>query len=311
MAGQSSELPIFIALTAGAVMLMVLGVVTLWSTWRNPARRRVAGLSGDSTAEGGQRRTDGLVAALGPFGRLLLPGAGKEKTRIDRLLYLAGYRSASAATTFFGIKGALAIALPLIWLGTARYLPTLSSNMTYLIAGLVLFAGMVGPNRWLESKVENRQRLLRNGFPDALDLLVICVESGLGLAASIERAGEELRFSHPELAHELSMVNAEIRAGVERETALRNLAERTGMPDIKGLVNLLIQTLRFGTSVADALRIFSEEFRDRRTQLAEEKAAKMGTKLIFPLVLCEFPAFFIISVGPAILGVIEAFSRQG
>jgi tight adherence protein C len=134
------------------------------------------------------------------------------------------------------------------------------------------------------------------------------VESGLGLGPAIQRVAEEINVSHPELSMDLAMVNAEMRAGMQREEALRNLADRTGLPDIRGLVGLLVQSMRFGTSVADALRIYSEEFRDKRMQAAEEQAAKIGTRMIFPLVLCMFPVFFIVAVGPAALRIIDAFS---
>lgn len=167
---------------------------------------------------------------------------------------------------------------------------------------------MLLPNYVLHKLVTKRARALMHGFPDALDLLVVCVESGLGLAAAIQRVADELGVSHPELAEELSLVNAEIRVGVPREQALVNLSDRTGLEDIHGLVSLLVQTMRFGTGVADSLRVYSEEFRDKRTQKAEEKAAKMATKLIFPLVLCMFPLFFIVAVGPAVLRIIDAFS---
>ena len=139
-------------------------------------------------------------------------------------------------------------------------------------------------------------------------MLVVCVEAGLGMSQAIQRVADELTVSHPELATELALVNAEIRAGVDRVVALKNLADRTGLDDIKGLVSLLVQTLRFGTSVAESLRVYSEEFRDRRMQRAEEEAAKMGTKLIFPLVLFMFPGFFVIAVGPAVVGLISVFS---
>jgi len=150
---------------------------------------------------------------------------------------------------------------------------------------------------------------LRTAFPDALDLLVVCVESGLGLAPALQRVADELMVSHPELGTELASVNAEMRAGVERTQALKNLSARTGLEDIRGLVALLVQTMRFGTSVADALRVYSEEFRDKRMQAAEEQAAKIGTKLIFPLVFCLFPSFFLVAIGPAVLRLIEVFKQ--
>jgi tight adherence protein C len=180
--------------------------------------------------------------------------------------------------------------------------------------GTVLFAlafaafiGISVPNIVLEKIKESRLKKLRNGFPDALDLLVVCVEAGLGLGAAIDRVARDLDVSHTELAEELRLVNVEMRAGVERTAALRNLAERSGLADIRGLVGLLVQTMRFGTSIADALRAYSEEFRDKRMQRAEEQAATIGTKLIFPLVACLFPAFFIVAVGPAALRMISVF----
>jgi tight adherence protein C len=160
---------------------------------------------------------------------------------------------------------------------------------------------------WLDAKVKTRHKLLRNGFPDALDLLTVCVESGLGLSQALQRVSDELDVSHPELAGEIAQVTAQMRAGVEREAALRGLATRTGLDDVRGLVSLLVQTLRFGTGIADALRVYSEEFRDKRMQRAEEAAAKIGTKLIFPLVLCLFPSFFVVAIGPAVIKLIEAF----
>jgi tight adherence protein C len=139
--------------------------------------------------------------------------------------------------------------------------------------------------------------------------LVVCVESGLGLAPALQRVADELSVSHPELGTELTLVNAEIRAGVERTQALKNLADRTGLEDIRGLTALLVQTMRFGTSVGDALRVYAEEFRDKRMQAAEEQAAKIGTKMIFPLVLCLFPSFFLVAVGPAVLRLIAVFGQ--
>jgi tight adherence protein C len=163
---------------------------------------------------------------------------------------------------------------------------------------------------WLDHQVAARQRAIRTGFPDALDLLVVCVESGLGMAPALQRVADELSVSHPALGEELALVNAEIRAGVERGVALKNLSDRTGLDDIRGLTALLVQTMRFGTSVAEALRVYSEEFRDKRTQAAEEQAAKIGTKMIFPLVLFLFPSFFLVAIGPAVIGLIDVFSQM-
>jgi tight adherence protein C len=170
-------------------------------------------------------------------------------------------------------------------------------------------AGLLIPNIVLERLVENRLKKLRNAFPDALDMLVVCVEAGLGMSQAIQRVADELVVSHPELAQELSLVNAEIRAGVDRVAALKNLSHRTGLEDVHGLVSLLVQTLRFGTSIAESLRVYSFEFRDKRMQRAEEQAAKIGTKMVFPLVVFLFPGFFVVAVGPAVMGLISVFEQ--
>ena len=155
--------------------------------------------------------------------------------------------------------------------------------------------------------IERRKRRLYNGFPDALDLLVVCTEAGYGLKPALQRVADELVIGHPELSEELALVNSEMRAGVDRVDALRNLADRTGLEEIAGLVALLSQSLRFGTSIAESLRIYSEEFRDKRMQRAEEEAGKVSTKMVFPLVLCMFPAFFVVAIGPAIVGLLDHF----
>ena len=191
----------------------------------------------------------------------------------------------------------------------ARWFPGLTTAKLLLYMAMAAGAGVLLPSNVLDRLVERRLRRLRHGFPDALDLLVVCVEAGLGLSGAIQRVADEIVVSHAELSRELSLVNAEIRAGVDRSQALRNLADRTGLDDIRGLVSLLIQTMRFGTSVADALRVYSEEFRDRRMQKAEEEAAKIGTKLIFPLVFCLFPSFFLVAIGPAVLRLVDVFSQ--
>ena len=161
----------------------------------------------------------------------------------------------------------------------------------------------------LDRLVERRLKKLRDGFPDALDLLVVCVESGLGLTQALKRVADEIIVSHSELGIELSLVNAEIAAGVDQVTALRNFADRSGLDDVKGLVSLLIQTLKFGTGVADSLRVYAAEFRDKRMQRAEEQAAKIGTKLIFPLIVFMFPGFFIVALGPAVIRLMSVFEQ--
>lgn len=297
-----------IALLGGASFLFVWAVASWVVGARDPVRRRLAAMAGpplQATAGAGARWEGWLT----PLGRWLLPGSKVERARIERSLFIAGYRGPNAVAVFFGAKAALGLALPVAWLSAAPALPEMVAGQRWLLAGIAAFIGLVAPNRWLEHRVARRQKRLRDGFPEALDMLVICVEAGLGLTAAIARVADELKYSRPELAAELAIVNAEMRTGVDREVALDNLNARTGLVEIRGLVSLLVQTLRFGTGIADSLRVYSSEFRDQRMQAAEERAGKIGTKLIFPLILCEFPAFFLIAIGPAVLRIMESFGR--
>lgn len=297
-----------VALLGGAAFLFVWVVASSVVGARDPVRRRLAAMAGPPMAAqtGAGARWSGWLT---PLGRWLLPGSKTERSRIERLLFIAGHRGPNAVPVFFGAKTALALALPIAWLSASPVLPQMMAGQRWLVAGVVGFLGLVAPNRWLEHRVARRQKRLRDGFPEALDMLVICVEAGLGLTSAIARVADELKYSQPELAAELAIVNAEMRTGVDREVALENLNARTGLVEIRGLVSLLVQTLRFGTGIADSLRVYSSEFRDQRMQAAEERAGKIGTKLIFPLIFCEFPAFFLIAVGPAALLLMESFGR--
>lgn len=252
---------------------------------------------------------DTLVKSIAPISHYVLPTDKKEQSRVRAQLVHAGFRAQDALPVYYGIKFLLAVACPAAVLLIAPMFPTLEMSSIVMLTMSGAFVGVMGPNIYLRHRVDKRQRALRNGFPDALDLLVVCVEAGLGLSTAIQRVAEEVAVSHPELADDLMLVTTEVRAGIDNVTALKNLASRTGLEDIRGLVTLLAQSLRFGTSVADTLRVYSEEFRDRRMQAAEEQAAKIGTKLIFPLVTCLFPGFFVVAIGPAILKVLAAVGR--
>jgi len=299
---------VLVGAAALIVFLFAIGVTSLVNIATDPVRRRLGTIAPASSNEA-SGRSDTFASWVHGAANHLLPTKGAEREKVQRQLTHAGFRAPNALAVFYGTKTCLAAGLGLAAFIFTRLLPELSSNQIFFYTMLAGAAGLVVPNMALRHCVERRQRALRNGFPDALDMLVICVEAGLGLTAAIQRVGDELRFSHPELASELALVNAETRAGVEREAALKSLTERTGLDDIRGLVSLLIQTLRFGTSVADTLRVYSEEFRDKRMQAAEEQAAKVGTKLIFPLVFCLFPSFFVVAIGPAIIRIIDVFGQ--
>ena len=285
-----------------------LGIGYLFLGAADPVRRRLRQPKQVTTASEKGRTLVFINTMMGPVSRYILPQKEIERSKISAQLVHAGFRSPTAIQTFYAIKIVAAILLPTLVLFSARWFPELSAGRELFFVLVASGAGLMIPSVILVKLREKRLKTLRHGFPDAMDMLVVCVEAGLGMSQAIQRVAEELIVSHPELATELALVNAEIRAGVDRVVALKNLAERTGLDDIKGLVSLLVQTLRFGTSVAESLRVYSEEFRDRRMQKVEEQAAKMGTKLIFPLVLFMFPGFFVIAVGPAVVGLIKVFS---
>jgi tight adherence protein C len=306
----SSGDPVLISIAAAlAVFMLFWGVAgALARTW-DPARRRLdeiaAGGGAAPAATIGQR----IAQMLRPVERYVLP-QGAERDGTQQRLQYAGYRSSSAVSTYYGVKLVLSVGLLLGWLFASHFFSHLSAGRVLFFAVAALFLGMLLPGVWLDRAVAKRHKLLRDGFPDALDLLTVCVESGLGLPQALQRVSDELDVSHPELASEIALVTAQMRAGVDREAALRSLATRTGLDDVRGLVSLLAQTLRFGTGIAEALRVYSEDFRDRRMQRAEEAAAKIGTKLIFPLVVCLFPSFFVVAIGPAVLRIMESLGGK-
>jgi tight adherence protein C len=186
------------------------------------------------------------------------------------------------------------------------------SGPARLIFGiLAAIVGYVLPGLLVDRIASKRQLQIQNGLPDALDLLIVCLEAGLAIDQAILRSAEELGVAHPALAEELHLINVECRAGKPRIEAFKNFASRTKVDDVRGLVAMLVQTDRFGTSIADALRTYAEVSRTKRRQRAEERAAKIAVKLVFPLVFCLFPAFYVVALGPAVIKFIHAFSGGG
>jgi tight adherence protein C len=295
----------FTLLVAGAVFVFALGTAASVLAFTGPVRRRVARMAAGGNAE--QPGASKIFARWLPVAERFLPDDTLEKSKVGRLLVHAGYRGANALPIYYAVKALLLVAAPLLVLAASPLLPKMSMETLLATSAFAAFVGLVAPGMWLERRVARRQDLLRVAFPDALDLLVVCVEAGLGLSSALQRVADEIGISHPALGTELALVNAEMRAGVDRAQALKNLADRTGLRDVRGLVALLVQTLRFGTSIGDALRVYAEEFRDRRMQQAEEQAAMIGTRMVFPLVLCLFPCFFLVAVGPAIVRVLAVF----
>jgi tight adherence protein C len=237
-------------------------------------------------------RFQSLVGMLKRIGERA-PKSPKEMGALRLRLVQAGYRRDEALTIFFGIRVAFALALFSLFSTAIVGRP----NLMLALGGLGV--GYILPGMLLARMAKRRAHRIRLSLADALDLLVVSVEAGLGLDQALTRVGAELAFAYPELSDELRLINLELRAGKPRPEALRNLADRTGVDDLSSLVTMLIQTDKFGTSVAQSLRVYSETLRTKRRQRAEEAAAKTGVKMVFPLVLCIFPAIWVVTIGPA------------
>jgi tight adherence protein C len=223
------------------------------------------------------------------------PRSAKELGSLRLRLVQAGYRREEALTIFFGIRIVFALALFALFSSSILMKP----NIMFALGGLAL--GYLLPGMVLARLAKKRAHRIRLSLADMLDLLVVSVEAGLGLDQAMSRVGTELAFAYPELSDELRLINLELRAGKARSEALRNLADRTGVDDLSSLVTMLIQTDKFGTSVAQSLRVYSETLRTKRRQRAEEAAAKTGVKMVFPLVFCIFPAIWVVTIGPAVI----------
>ncbi len=296
----------FVSLMGAAVFCMGLAGIFLVSNIFSPVRSRLQTVVGSESTDDA-KKTGALVVLMGKVAPYVLPKKEGERGRISERLMHAGFRGDTALTTFYALKTLLIFGVPMVVLLALKWVSALTSAETLQAVAAAVLVGVVAPNYVLGKLIKRRKRLLYNGFPDALDLLVVCTEAGFGLKPAIQRVADEISVGHPELAQEFALVNAEMRAGVDRSEALHNLSDRTGLEEIAGLVTLLSQSLRFGTSIADSLRIYSEEFRDKRMQKAEEEAGKISTKLIFPLVFCMFPAFFVVAIGPAVVGLLDHF----
>jgi tight adherence protein C len=222
-----------------------------------------------------------------------------DTSKLQQRLVAAGYRSTEALIVFSGIRVGFSLLTFAAFSTPLLMRPNVPLALGASLIGYVM-VGMV-----LGRIAKRRQHRIRLGLPDALDLLVVSVEAGLGLDQAIQRVGHELAYAHRDLCEEFRLVNLEMRAGKERAEALRHLADRTGVDDLASLVAMLIQTDKFGTSVAQSLRVFSETMRTKRRQRAEEAAAKTGVKMVFPLVLCIFPAIWVVTLGPAVIKFVQ------
>ena len=271
-------------ITAGAMALMPRRATAI--------ERRLEELTISGPVAEERPRFQSLVGMLKRVGEKA-PRSPKELGQLRLRLVQAGYRRDEALTIFFGIRVSFALLLFGLFSSSIVARP----NLTLALGGLGF--GYILPGMILARKAKARAHRIRLALADMLDLLVVSVEAGLGLDQAISRVGAELAFAYPELSDELRLINLELRAGKARSEALRNLADRTGVDDLSSLVTMLIQTDKFGTSVAQSLRVYSETLRTKRRQRAEEAAAKTGVKMVFPLVFCIFPAIWVVTIGPA------------
>jgi len=254
-------------------------------------------------------QTEKLKSVVQAFGESIQERSGTPSALRLRLIQ-AGYPNAAAVPLYLGTR----ILLPAgLGIGSLLLLPILGVSAVKVILGVVYFTGLgyVLPGLIVGMRVRRRQKEMQRALPDALDMLVVSVEAGLGLNQALVRVADEIFRLSPVLSEQMTLVNLEIRAGTAREEALRNLADRTGLADIASLTGMLIQTDRFGTSVAQALRIHADTMRTKRRQRAEEAAAKTTIKLIFPLVFCIFPALFVVILGPAMIQIMQALKGFG
>ncbi len=297
------------ALTFLAVGLLVGGIVLL-AARRNPSAERLGKLvlpkesiatSRPKLMEGENR---GLAARIStPLHRIIAPGEGATRKQIRLRLVQAGFRSEQAYRNFLAAKVILGILLPVLYLISIAFyqLTPILMLTAIVIAGFGFFL----PNLFIWFITQKRKDEMRKALPDALDLMVVCVEAGMGLDMTFRRVGDEIRPLSSHLSDEFYITNMEVRAGKTREDCLKDMALRTGLAEVHNLTTILIQTSRFGTSVAKALRVHADAMRKKRRQMAEEMAAKAAVKLVFPLILFIFPALMIVLAGPAAIRIMK------
>jgi tight adherence protein C len=295
------------------IFVVACGLVGLGMVLFTPGtlRARLGSMGGSNDTDVGGRRAwvDYVVRAVRPLTRLSVPEEGWEKSALRTRFMNAGWRNPAAPALYFASKTMLALSLPAL-AGVALALMPVTPAGTKVLFLLLLAAscGYYLPNVVLARIVQRRRREIFESVPDALDLLTVCVEAGLSLERALVKVAAEIHIKSLTLAQELQLVLMEMRAGFSKEKSLRNFALRIGLDDVDSLVAMLIQSERFGTSIGDALRVYSDTLRNKRRVIAEEAAAKIGLKLLFPLIFCIFPTLLMVLLGPAIIQLTRTFS---
>jgi len=304
----SAQLLFLLIIFVVACGLVGLGM-TLFAPGALRARLGSLGRSKDADADGHSGWVEYVVRAVRPLTKLSVPEEGWEKSALRTRFMNAGWRNPAAPALYFASKTVLALALPAlagIALALVPRAPTGSRMLLVLL--LAASCGYYLPNFALTRIVQRRKREIFESIPDALDLLTVCVEAGLSLERALVKVAAEIHIKSVTLAQELQLVLMEMRAGFTKEKSLRNFALRVGLDDVDSLVAMLIQSERFGTSIGDALRVYSETLRNKRRMVAEEAAAKIGLKLLFPLIFCIFPTLLMVLLGPAVMQLTRTFS---
>jgi len=304
----SVQIIIFVATTLGFLALANFLTRARESHQRT---KRLAGKGSGSGLPKPRQHTDVkslVLSVLEPAGRLFSSSRNQDKLRLD--MHAAGIYSQRAATIFVGAKVAGAVALPVLFF-IYRSFFGLPLNMTIICMAILVVAGLRMPSFWLARRVKSRRERLRAELPDCLDLMVVCVESGLGIDSALLKISEKMAAGCPDLSSELRMVHLEMQAGQPRQDALRHLGDRTGVKEIQSLVAKLIQSDKFGTSIAKSLRVHADAIREKRRQRAEEQAGKTAVKLLIPLVFFIFPALFVAILGPAVIQMLKALTGSG
>jgi tight adherence protein C len=304
---MSSEMMLTLAAVFLTVALVSGALATAVFSYAAPGRRRLRMMGGQPTStlvKDAPTLTPSMTVGAQRLARFI-PKSPKEMTRLQKRMALAGYHGLTPALLF----AASELATPLV-LGGGMLLfgPPGASRLI-----LAAFCGMVGyiiPSLILQRKIELRKKTIQNGLPDALDLFIVCLEAGSSLDQAILKTSQDLDVPYPPLAEELRMITTETRAGKPRLEAFKNFATRCGVDDVRSLVGMLVQADRFGTSIAQALRTHAETSRTKRRQRAEERAAKIGVKLVFPLVFCLFPAFMVVTAGPGVIQLLRFFETN-
>jgi tight adherence protein C len=302
---------IILILCFAAVLLTVVGAAGLFI--RRDPTARLAGIVGQSgEVDGGPALSDrGSRARLAKMDALIVPQDEAKRSQMRLRLVQAGYRNKSAVTMFFLMRYLLVL-IPLI--GAVAVYPFLASNLNPQTLGLAtvafMAAGFFLPSLWVRHRTRARQNAVSVAFPDTLDMMLVCVEAGLGLDAALNRVAKEINKAHPILGDELVYTTAEMRAGKSRQDVLRDLAKRVGVDDVRAFVTVIIQADRYGTSVADAMRVYAQDMRAKRMMRAEEKANKLDVKLTVAVFALTMPGVMMFTIIPAIIQVGEHFLKM-